>query len=285
MPDDNPLDPPSNDPVGAAEPAVNDSVGRYVADAMGPLIEQIQGLAANQEQTQRALQQLAESRSEPQQRYQAPAEPEEDFLTELTSGNAEAAIRRRVAAVVQEQMGGLTPMLSNLLHSGSAAFTNIEAENVDRQFGQGAYASLLEKPMGQIMAGIAKSDPSAYADSSTIRREINGLKGQMFDQLVEYREKSRQKEAAGETTKLASLVDGVAEGVLKRTNGTGGLRRIATGEREVTPELKGYIDERIRGTGKPIDAKKWLEETDFDGNLDSYKAHMAKMAKQNGATH
>lgn len=284
MPDDNPLDPPSNEPVAAAEPAVSDSMGRYVADAMGPLIEQIQGLAANQAQTQQALQQLASSQSNSAHAYQPAPEADEDFLTELTTGNGEEALRRRVARVVQEQLGGLTPVLSNLIQSGSAAFTNLEAESVDRQFGEGAYEALISKPMNTIMAGIAKSDPSAYADSATIKREVNGLKGQMFDQLVEFREKSRQTTAANESTKLTSLVDGVAEGVLRRTNGTGGLRRIATGTREVTPELKGYIDERIRGTGRPIDPKKWLEETDFDGNLDSYKAHVAKSSKQNGAT-
>lgn len=275
--DDNPLDTAVNDApkqtttdarMGVAE------VTQIVGDALQPIIDQ---MGVQNQQTSAQFEQIASVMQ--QQTQPAPTDSAvagEDFLTELTSGNGEAA----VAKIVRQEMSGITGIIGKTMQSASSAFVDLGAQEVDQQFGDGAYEQFFAKSMETIMAHKAKNDPAAYADSAVIRSEIAGLKGHHFDELVKFRDESRKNSSEEENEKLRTMLTSTTDAVLNRVNGSGGLRRINPDEQVVTPELQGYLDDRTRGTGIVEDPKEWLKKR-FDGKtINDYNTHIKK---SNGA--
>lgn len=236
---------------------------QMIQESNAPLIEKINTLTTNQQELNQTM-----TTSNQQMAAATPAPEETDFLTELTSGNAESAI----AKVVQKELQGILPVISGMLQNGSSTFVDLEAVGIDERFGSGAWAKFFQTPINQIMANYAKSDPKSMMDRSVIGHEVNGLVGQQFEELLTYRNADQKTKTESETDQTSTLVDTVVSEVVNRTNGIGGIRQIeASGNISITPEVEGYLAERSRAIGKPIDAKEWVKETDFGHDIDSYR--------------
>lgn len=273
--DDSPLDAPESSP----EPAQGISdVASIVEQAQAPLLVQMETLVATQQRTDQQVQQLLEAVSKSHQPEPASAEST-DFMTEFTTGDP----RSVVAQVVRDEMAAFAPFLSKVAGSASNAFTMLEAQRIDDQFGDGAWEKHFAKPVEQIMEMHRKGNPTALVDSDALRSEVNGLAGALFDELVEFRSHSRTKASESANEDLASLKDGIQTEIIQRVNSSGGLRRVSTGGQEITDDLKGYLEGRGRALGKVIEPKQWLEERDYGNNLDDYRAHKKKLKAANGA--
>ncbi len=274
--DDSPLDPPeaAPEPAPAAEPGISAAEAtQLMTDAQAPLLNQISQLADS-------IQAMSQVQSQ-----STPVEPQhEDFLTELTTGDPQAAIGRIVDQRVQQQLGSLSTFFANTARSGSDAFLSIEAQQVDATFGDGAWEKYIQAPMGVIMGEHGRSNPAALMDSALIHREVNGIKGELLDTLVTFRDASRSKAADSENASLAKLTDGITEAV-RRTNGIGGLRRIEPGSGQIPEGLEGYLSERTQDIGKQPDAKQWLANTDYGNTIDDYREKEARLKAANGASH
>ncbi len=274
MPDDNPLDASQKETPTDASLTLAQGVS-LIQEAMAPMADKITELSNNQANVNQQLADFTQNLGAQMIPRDQGGEPT-DFLTELTSGNAEAAIGK----VIDAKMGVLTPLLANLMKSGSKAFTDIEATQVDQKFGSGAWEKFFRSPMQHIMDSYAKTNPAALSDSAMISREVNGLKGELLDQLVEHRDDSQQASTQQEHSQLSTLTEGLRAEF--RTNGTGGIRSITPVGEEVTPELKEYLAERDRNIGTKTDPKEWLEKTDYGNTLEDYQNKQAELSKANG---
>ena len=278
MPDDNPLDPAQRQ--ASAEPtglSVADAVN-LIQQATTPLVDQITKLTEAQASSHNQLSELTQNISSGFNRNSQEPTQTADFLTELTTGNAEEAIAR----IVDQRLGSLTPILSGMIRSGSGAFIDIEAQALDQKFGTGAWDKFFQGPMKHIMDSYAKTDPAKLSDRQTINKEVNGLKGQLLDQLVEFRDAYQTTTTEQKAAELTKLKEGIMADFQSRTNGTGGIRPFAPVGSEVTDEIRGYLQERDRAIGAKTDPKGWLEETNFGNDLDSYLTHKNSQSKGNG---
>jgi hypothetical protein len=285
MPDDNlfpdatpktetpPGDPPKGngaDPAGEA-PLSGAAIAQLISDSNAPLAAQIEKLA---EATAAAAAAAQTPAPPPPQDTGAPPE---DFLTRFAN-DPEAAIRE----VAGGQMQVAVPLMSGLINSTVANFIGRETADIDRDFGKGAWDKFFDKPLGVLMDGYRKSNVAALADDSTIRREVDGLKGRMFNELVEFREASRKTETEGTEADTKKLVDGVTETVIAQTNLSGGIRRISGGEEEITEGVKGYLAERIAAIGGDETGKDFLARTDYGDSIEDYMAHQKKLEAASG---
>ncbi len=273
--DDNPLDPPSDDQK-APEPAASTDIAavvQLVNDATAPLIDQMERLTASQQQSNENIATMM-------RQNQPPADPtipvDSDLLTELTSGNGEAVIRKLVDEQVRNQLQTLTPVMANIVQSGATAFTNIEAQEIEEKYGSGAWDKFFKTPMEAIMGSYAKTNPALMADSATIRKEVNGLKGQVFDELVEHRDSSIAARSTSKNTELGSMVDGITQEVHRRVNGTGGIRAISGAGTEISEGLRGYLEERQRSIGVKETPKDFISRTGFGNSIDDFLDHKKK---------
>ncbi len=276
---DDPLDTPATEtPANGAMSAAD--VAQIVTDAQAPLLNQIGALTESQQQSAEQFQQLAQMVSSNNNPAPAAVDGEEDFLTELTTNP-----RLAVGKIVQESMGALAPFLGKIAESGSNAFIGIERQQIDEQFGSGAWDAHFDKRISSSMTAHGQNNPAALADSGLLHREVNELKGENLDALVKFREEHQTQQATTANSDLDSMVQEIAGEVMRRTNGTGGLRRIeATGE-EVTEAVKGYLSEVAKATGKQVDSKKWLSDTNYGNTIEDYRKKQADIKAANGAAH
>ena len=264
--------PPGNgaDPAGEA-PITMAAAAELITAAQAPLLEKINELT---EATSSAVKAVQTPPLAPPAKIDGPPE---DFLTRFAN-DPEGAIRE----VAGGQMQVAVPLMSGLINSTVATFIGRETTDIDRDFGTGAWAKFFDKPLGVLMDGYRKSNVAALADDSTIRREVDGLKGRMFNELVEFREASRKTTTEAGEADTKKLVDGVTETVIAQTNLSGGIRRISTGEEEITEGVKGYLAERIAAIGGDENAKDFLARTDYGDSIEDYMAHQKKMDTASG---
>jgi len=251
-----------------ASPLTMQGAAELITQSQQPILEQIreQGEALNQ-----IASRLGQTNST---REPAPrGEPQEDFLTRF-SADPEGAIRD----IGADQFKTVVPLLSNLMNSATSAFVGIESTEIDREFGVGAWDKFFAKPMNQILDSYRSQNVAALSDRNTVTREVNGLKGQLLNDLVDFRTASREKQAQEAEGRDKELEERVA-GKL-RTNLSGGLRRIGGEEHEVTDDLKNYLAERAAAIGVKVEPKQWLKETSYGNTLESYLEHQKKIQKE-----
>jgi hypothetical protein len=248
-----------------------------IVQAQAPLLEKINELGE-------ATAKLAANAANPQNT--APAlvpTNDEDFLTQF-GVDPEKAVDAKVAAGIQAQLGTIAPLIGNLMNSGTSAFVGLEAQQVDAEFGAGAWAKLFDKPMNTIIDSYRTNNATALADRNTITREVNGLKGQLINELVEFRNSSTKATTDNVAAQRKELADSIVEDVTQRTNMTGGIRRQEGGALEITENVKGYVEERQRAIGGNEDAKTFLERTDYGNSIEEYNAHQEKLKAAAGGT-
>jgi hypothetical protein len=270
-------DPPTNGGDPNPETSITmQGAAELIVQAQAPLLEKINELGE-------ATAKLAANAANPQNR-QAPAlvpTNDEDFLTQFGI-DPEKAVDAKVAAGIQAQLGTIAPLIGNLMNSGTSAFVGLEAQQVDAEFGPGAWAKLFDKPMNTIIESYRTNNATALADRNTITREVNGLKGQLINELVEFRSTATKSNADNAAAQRKELADGIVEDVTQRTNMTGGIRRQEGGTLEITEDIKGYVEERQRAIGGTEDAKTFLERTDYGNSIEEYNAHQEKMKAAGG---
>jgi hypothetical protein len=100
----------------------------------------------------------------------------------------------------------------------------------------------------------------------------------MVGKLIEHQQEFKTKTEKDETEKVGVLQENILKEAMKRTSLTGGIRRMPTGEQEVTEELKGYLKERMDAIGLEQDPKDFLKQTDYGNTLEEYEAHQTKLS-------
>jgi hypothetical protein len=200
-------------------------------------------------------------------------EPETDFLTAF-SQNPEGAIKGMIAG----EMKGLAPFLNTMIEGGSSAFVDIEAQRIDTEFGAGAWEKFYSKPMDEIVGMYQSKQPTALGDRGVIRREVDGITGRMVGKLVEHQQESKATVEKEGLEKIGTLQENILKEAANRTGLTGGIRRMPTGEAEVTEELKGYLAEREASIGLEQDPKDFLKQTSYGNTLEDYQAHQTKLS-------
>jgi len=248
------------------------AAAELITQSLAPMADRLRELGESNAVLAQRLQE-----SPPQGAAPPPTQDQEDFLTRF-SQDPEKAIKDLAVEPIREA----APLIMGLINSTVQNFVARESDKVDTEFGPGAWDKFFDKPLGTIMDAYRKSNAQALAESGTIRREVDGLKGKLFEDLVLFREESRKKASDTEQSQTKKLVDGVAETVVQQTNLTGGLRRISGAEEEVTEGLKGYLAEREAAIGTQEDPKDFLKRTDYGNTIDDYLAHQKKMAAAEG---
>lgn len=252
--DGNGKDPAGNAGLTMAEAA------ELITQANAPLLEKVAELTASMGRMNQPT---------PKDPVVTPVEPA-DFLTRF-SEDPEGAIDARIASQFQT----VAPVIGNIINSGTGAFVGLEAQQVDQEFGEGAWAKYIDKPLTVILDSYKQSNAAALSDRGTITREVNGLKGQLLNELVEHRDTSKQKATEAGEASQKDLLETVMAGV--RTNLTGGIRSNQTVGEEVTEELKGYLAERQAAIGGDESGKDWLQRTDYGNTIEEYVAHQKKL--------
>jgi len=187
------------------------AAAELITQAQAPLLAKIDSLTE-------ATSSLMDRQSAPQQAQPAQnQEPPADFLTQF-SENPELSIDNKIAA----QLQSVAPLVSGLINSTVSNFVSREKSEIDGQFGIGAWDKFFDKPLNVLMDSYRKGNAAALADEGTIRRETDGLKGRMFDQLVDFRTESQKTATEAGETEGQKLLDGVMEKVKAQTNLTGG---------------------------------------------------------------
>jgi hypothetical protein len=281
MPDDNLFpnakepDVPTGDskPNGAdtgagGTPLTVEMGAEMVTQAMAPLADQLKEVGDT----------LAQMRQTPTPTpTPVPEPPQGDFLTRF-SEDPEGAVKSEAQKPVEMIM----PLMSNFLNSAVSGWMSLEANKIDTEFGAGAWDEFFSKPMDIIIDNYKATNAAALSDNKVITKETNGLKGVQFNELVDFRDASREaaSKAADDSQKV--LVDGVLQQI-PRTNMTGGLRRVSGGAEEIPEGLEGYLAERARSIGaEPEDPKKWLADKDYGNSISDYREHQKKLAAAEG---
>jgi hypothetical protein len=200
-------------------------------------------------------------------------EPQKDFLTHF-SEDPEGAIQATNAKQIQT----FVPFLSDMMNSAVSSFVGFESVEIDTEFGSGAWDKYFKTPMGQILDTYRAQNAAALANRETITKEVNGLKGKLLNDLVDYRTDSQKTATEKLEADNKELVDGVVGQV--RTNLTGGLRRVENAGETVTEDMKGYLAERQAAIGGDESAGDWAKRTDYGNTLADYLAHQKTMEKQ-----
>ncbi len=279
MPDDNLFpDKPETAPSGTspgngadptpAEPLTMEGAAELITQALQPVMAEVKAQGE-------AIQNVATGLSAPAAPA-APApitEPQKDFLTQF-SEDPELAIQKVGAA----QMQTVIPFLSDLMNSGVSSFVGFESVEIDTEFGAGAWEKYFKAPMDQILDTYRTHNAAALANRETITKEVNGLKGKLLNDLVDYRTDSRKTASEKLDADNKELVDGVVGQV--RTNLTGGLRRVEGATETVTDDMKGYLAERQAAIGGDESAKDWAKRTDYGNTLEDFLVHQKTMEKQ-----
>jgi hypothetical protein len=208
-----------------------------------------------------------------------PPELQTDFNSRLIE-NPEGTINN----LIDTKLSGVTPILGNMLGSGSQAIIGLRAQTIDQEFGVGAWAQFFESPMNTIQENRRTTNPASLMDQGLIEGDINGLKGLHLDKLVEFRTKSRETAATAATEGQTTLLNKVLSEIPNRTNLTGGIIKTPDGSEAVTPELEGYLKERSAATGQAIDPKAWLQKTNYGASLEDYQEHQKVLAKEEEKT-
>lgn len=274
-----PATPPSGD--ATPTPAAPSNGGDPTATPNVTLEQATEMVRQGVEQATQPLLERLEALNQPAPAPPPAATPEPtppgDFLTEF-SQSPEQAVDARVDA----RLKALGPVLQNIVTGGHGAFVDIEAQLVDGQFGEGAWQEHFQKPLTKIWDAYRANNPVALSDRATIQREVNGLKGQLFDQLVEFKQKSAETRAAAANENLKSLTDGVVGAVVERTNLTGGIRRMDPGEPTAAEidRVKPYLAERISAIGGEESPKEFLKRTDYGNTLEDYRKKQAELKKE-----
>lgn len=259
-----PADPPAK-PNGddSGTPLTMEMGAEMVTQAMAPLADQLQKVGET-------LAQLQQNQPTPPTEPALTA-PAEDFLTRF-SADPEGAVTDAATAPVK----ALVPLISSLMNSAVGAFTGMEAAEIDQEFGPGAWKKHFDGPMTAIINNYRTQNAQALADRGTLTKEVNGLKGVLFNELVEFRENSRKTAAETADSDTKKLVDGVLTQI-PRTNLTGGIRRTTGGAEEIPEGLEGYLADRARAIGGEAETgKDWMARTDYGNSLTDYLAHQEK---------
>ena len=203
-----------------------------------------------------------------------PAElSDDDFLKRLTE-DPKSAVSGLITDIIQKEV---SPTISNMTTSASRAFIDLEKEDVDGQFGPGAWNKFFEPHWQVLEKAYQKSNPGALGDRAVIQREINSLKGLQVSELMSHKNEKDKESQSEQNEGLKNLVDGVAQTV---TNLTGGLRvQNPDGKVVVTDEVRGYLKEKMSALGVEETPEEWFKATDFGNSLSDYKAHVAKNKK------
>ena len=259
-----------SDPAGDA-PVTMAAAAEMMSQVITPLTERLEELGRTNAQLAGQL------RAPAPEGTPTPATETEDFLTRFSS-DPEGAVR----GLQNEGFQQIVPLASSLINSTVSNFIIRETDQIDREFGQGAFSKFFEKPLGVIMNSYRQSNAVALADHSVISREVDGLKGRQFNELVEFREGSRKSATDTQESQTKDLVKGVTDKVLNQTNLTGGLRRIDGGEEEVTDALKGYLAERQAAIGGNETGKEFNTRTNYGNSYEEFQAHQEKLKAAKG---
>ncbi len=263
-PSGNGSDPTADTPLTMAAAA------ELITQALSPVASRLEELGATNAQ----LAQHIQTSGQPAAAAPTDTAAGEDFLTKF-SQDPEGAIR----ALQQDELRQVAPMIGNMLNSGVTAAVASEKSTIDGEFGEGAWDKLFDKPLSVLLDSYKRSNVAALADNSVISREVDGLKGRLFNDLVSYRDESRKKTTDSKESNQKELTDGILQQV--QTNMTGGIRRISGGDLEITEELKGYLQERATAIGEPVeDAKAWNERNDYGNTYEDFQAHQVKLEAQ-----
>ena len=133
--------PPGNGHDVGGQPLSLAQAAELVTQANAPLMARLEELAATNAELARRL-----SSNQPVQQTKPTNEPAQDFLTQFTS-DPEGAI----SALVGKQFQSVVPLLGNLMNSGVSAFVGLAAQEVDQEFGSGAWTKFFDKPMSSIL--------------------------------------------------------------------------------------------------------------------------------------
>jgi hypothetical protein len=252
----------------AADPLTLESAAALITASQAPLLKRLEELGETTAQVVQSMNQTRTPANQPEPNTQ----DQEDFLTQF-GVDPEAAVN----AAVSKQLGTLAPLIGNLMNSGTSAFVGLEAQQIDAEFGAGAWNKLFDKPLAVILDGYRQNNAMALSDRNVITNEVNGLKGKLFNELVTFRTEAQKTNADTVDANRKELTDGIVADVTQRTNLTGGLRRIEGMGEEVTEELKQYLAERVAATGEKIEPKEWLARTDYGNSIEEYNAHQEKL--------
>jgi hypothetical protein len=261
----NGTDPQGDTPLSLAAAA------ELITQSLAPMTSRLEELGA----ANAALAQRLESG--PPAVGDPPPQATVDFLTQF-SEDPEKAIDTRIGQGLQ----GIVPLAQSLINSTVSNFVTRETADIDREFGEGAWDKFFDKPLAVIMDSYRKTNTAALADNAVITREVDGLKGRMFNELVNYRDESQKKAAEAGSEKVKTLVDEVTGKVVQQTNLTGGIRRIEGSGEEITEGVKGYVAERIAAIGGNETPKDFLARTDYGNTLEDFLAHQEKMKAAEG---
>ncbi len=256
-----------SDPAGDA-PVTMAAAAEMMTQVITPLTERLEELGRTNTQLAGQLRAPAPTGTP----APTPADAE-DFLTRFST-DPEKAVRE----IGNEQLQQIVPLASTLINSAVSNFVIRETDQIEREFGSGAWGKFFEKPIGVIMDSYRQNNAVALADHSVISREVNGLKGQLFNDLVAFRDESRKSATDTQESQTKELTDGVAAQVMQQTNMIGGLRRVDGGAEEITEGLKGYLAERQAAIGGNEAPKDFLARTDYDNTYEGFQAHQKKLA-------
>jgi hypothetical protein len=267
-------DPPPKTPANGGDPNPTTGISmaeaaELVTQAQAPLLEKIETLSE-------ATAKLAQNATANQQNQTTPdPQGDGDFLTEFSQDPEKA-----VKTLMRGEMGAIAPLIGNLMNSGTSAFVGIEAQAVDQEFGSGAWATLFDKPMNTIIDSYRTNNMAALADRNTITREVNMLKGQLIDKLIEHKTNAAKVTAEQTEADRKTLTDTITDDVTQRTGMTGGIRRHEAGAAVITEDIKGYVEERQRAIGGTEGAKEFMERTEYGNTLEDYLAHQKTMKEK-----
>lgn len=250
-----------------------EGAAELITQSQAPLLERIEELSGS-------VAKLAQNATNPQPPNQGGPDPDDpDFMTQLTTDPQKA-----IQGLLRQEMGTIAPVLGNLMNSGASAFVGMEAQQIDQEFGAGAWDKLFAKPMDTILEAYRTNNAVALADRNTITREVNMLKGQVVNELIKHRDEFQKLSTEEQEAANKAITDQVVETVAQRTNLTGGIRRTESGAEEVTEEVKGYLEERTRAIGGNEDAKEFLQRTNYGNTWEDYQEHQKKMKAAEGGT-
>jgi len=178
------------------------------ADALREALSGITApFAAERETQQRTIddmtQQIAELRSQVSQ-TETPAAG--DFSEEFFA-DPEGLIKKTAQSVVDERIMLLGPAIDGLANLGGTALYDRMMQDIDTEFGAGAWAEDFAPIIDQRIADERKTNPMVTTNIGWLQREVLAVKGMKMTDLVERQSKNATKSDEDKDAERRKIID------------------------------------------------------------------------------
>lgn len=250
---------PANEPAPTPTPVPEPD------NRVGVLETQVSQMAEHIQSLTRSLQQALDTPVE----TPPPPKPEptgDEYLDRLARQPKETIAETAAETALRVARETMGPGLTQLFDTAGRLVLQEKRNEVDSQFGPGAFEAEFLPSLKQNLDQLRKVNPKAVADPDTVQALIDRIRGQKFDALVTRREAHGKAMADSKQKGLEEIVSAIPGGGGRFT-----MQKRGPGA-ELPEDFDQFSRELTAATGTPIDKDEFARLHKAGNTIDDFLA-------------